>query len=357
MNYNLNMNKPAKKAIVAVSGGVDSSVSAYLLKKKGYEVIGVFMKLEGDQVESERSARAVCSHLGIRFYPVNLHDKFREEVVDYFLESYKAGITPNPCVKCNKVIKFGELIRIADELGAEYLATGHYVRIKETDGKFFLYRGSDPNKDQSYFLYNMNQPILERLIFPVGEQEKSEIRKIADKAGMPYLKGESQDVCFLNKDGREVEHNEYLKKYLELSPGPIKTLGNEIVGEHQGLPLYTIGQRKGIEIGGVGPFYVVRADYETNTLYVVNDGNDPALYSDKLKIKNSNWINGSEPKMPFECEVVIRYRHKPVSCLVTAGPSQDEYLVELKKAERAITLGQSAVFYDGDQVLGGGVII
>jgi tRNA-specific 2-thiouridylase len=350
------MYKNTKKIVVAVSGGVDSSVSAYLLKQAGYDVTGVFMKLDGDQAESERAARTVCQQLGIKFYPVNLHDKFKLEVIDYFLSVYQNGRTPNPCVRCNKLIKFGELLRVADELKADFLATGHYVRVEEKQGIFSLHRGVDMAKDQSYFLYNMTQDILKRLIFPVGKFEKAEIKKIAEEDGIPHLKKESQDVCFLNQDGKEIEHNEYLKKYLQLKSGPILTLAGEKVGEHQGLPLYTIGQRKGIDIGGIGPFYVARADYENNVLYVTNDANDPALYAENLLTENTNWVSGIEPSEPFECEAVIRYHHQPVKC--TVGPSRKagEYMVELKKAERAITSGQSCVFYLGDEVIGGGII-
>ncbi len=356
------------KAVIAISGGVDSSAAAFLLQKRGLEVIGMFMKLGVDQNNNEATARRVCQKLGIRFYPVNFASQFKKEVIDYFLDSYAQGLTPNPCVKCNKIIKFGFLLEQVREIGADFLATGHYVKnakCKMQNAKFIykLYRGKDKDKDQSYFLYNLTQEQLARVLFPLGDYTKAEVKKIADKAGLPYLKKESQDVCFLAGDTirqAQARHNDFLKKHLNLKFGKIKTIDGKIVGEHQGLPFYTIGQRRGVEIGGVGPFYVARCDYKTNTLYVVSDRDDPVLYSDKLIAKNVNWIVGKEPNLPLQCEAVIRYRHKPVKCVVYKPPSgfkSHSVAVKFTKPQRAITLGQSVVFYKGDEVLGGGVII
>src|SRR3989339_113080 len=370
------------RVVVAMSGGVDSSVAAFLLQKEGYSVTGIFMRLGFPNDKSEAAARQVCQKLGIKFYPVNLAARFRQEVIDYFLKSYKEGITPNPCVRCNRLIKFGELLRIADELGADYLATGHYVGLSIADlrlpndrsgNKHRLCRGKDKNKDQSYFLYSLTQAQLRRILFPLGDYTKDEIREIAARAGLPHLKGESQDVCFLNQDGKILEHNEYLKKYLKMEPGPIVLaseppsvsplrkggglLGREI-GKHQGLPLYTIGQRKGVEIGGTGPFYVSGTDYKTNTLYVVKDADDSALYRDNFIAGEVNWTLGQEPAMPLKCEAVIRYRHKAVKCEVRSGKTGSGKIHEVKLSEpqRAVTPGQSVVFYKGDEVLGGGII-
>lgn len=356
------MNKLNKKAVIAVSGGVDSAVAGLLLKRAGYSIIGIFMRLIAGKEDSETAARRICDKLGAKFYPVNFVRQFRKEIINYFTESYRQGITPNPCVRCNKLIKFKELLRITDELGADYLATGHYIRkipnhksqitnkYKKQNTKYELLRGVDANKDQSYFLYNLMQEQLKRLIFPLGEYTKAEVKKIAERANLPYLKKESQDICFLRGD-----HNDFLRDKIKLVSGPIKTMDEKIVGEHQGLPLYTIGQRKGIEIGGIGPFYAAKTDYKTNTLYVVSDQNDPILYQDEFTVKEANWINGAEPAMPFKCETVIRYRHKPVECAITVKNSS-EYVVKLKEPQRAITPGQSAVFYYGNELLGGGII-
>ena len=386
------MRKKKKKAVIAISGGVDSSAAAFLLQKQGYDVMGMFMRLGVvGQQENEAMARRVCQKLNIKFYPINFIAKFKKEIIDYFVDNYAQGLTPNPCVKCNQIIKFGSLLAQAKKIGADYLATGHYSRNVEriTHNAKLVYKlfcGKDENKDQSYFLYNLTQEQLACVLFSLGDYTKTQVKKITDKAGLPYLKKESQDVCFLAGD-----HNDFLKKRLNLKSGPIITLtakplsrdnrsgrgvarfdarrGGEgrVIGEHQGLPLYTIGQRRGVEIGGIGPFYVARCDYKTNTLYVVKDGDDPALYSDKLIAENVNWIVGIEPKLPLQCEAVIRYRHKPVECIVETGQcpvqskkkqdNKNKYLVVFTKPQRAITPGQSVVFYQGDEVLGGGIII
>ena len=365
------------KVVIAISGGLDSSAAAFLLQKRGLEVIGMFMKLGIDQNNSEATARRACQKLGIRFYPVNFASQFKKEVIDYFLDSYAQGLTPNPCVKCNQIIKFGFLLAQAKKIGADFLATGHYVKNTKTQKHkntktklvYKLFRGKDKNKDQSYFLYNLTQEQLARVLFPLGDYTKAEVKKIADKAKLPYLVKESQDVCFLTGDTirqAQARHNDFLKKHLNLKFGKIKTLDGKKVGEHQGLPLYTIGQRRGVEIGGIGPFYVARCDYKTNTLYVVSDRDDPVLYSDELIAENVNWIVGREPALPLRCEAVIRYRHKPVECIIEIGdyPAQlkkkqdnnHKYLIKFKKPQRAITPGQSVVFYHCDEVLGGGVI-
>jgi tRNA-uridine 2-sulfurtransferase len=347
--------KENNKMIVAMSGGLDSSIAALMMKKEGYDLTGIFMRLNDSYEEAERAARLVCRQIGIKFYPVDLSHKFKSEIVDYFLDSYASGLTPNPCVKCNLKIKFKELIRVADELGAYWLATGHYVKKEHRNKSFHLYRPSDNEKDQTYFLYNLNQDILKRVKFPLFESRKSEIKKMAEKVKLPYLKKESQDICFLSKEGKMIDHNEFLQKKLKFTEGDIKLLSGKIIGRHKGLPLYTIGQRRGIDIGGTGPYYAVKMDYEKNELIVTNDPEDPALYSKTLKLKNINWISGMAPKMPFECESVIRYRHKPVKSEVfNMG---DHFEVKFKSPQRAAASGQSAVFYDNDELLGGGIII
>jgi tRNA-specific 2-thiouridylase len=346
-----------KKVIVAISGGVDSSVSAFLLKKEGYEVIGVYMRLKNENPEAERSARAVSDMLKIKFYPINLKNKFNDKIIKYFLEAYNSGLTPNPCVKCNRLIKFGELLRLKDELKADYLATGHYVRnIKYRKGLkvyFKLKKGIDETKDQSYFLYHLNQKKLKSILFPLGDYKKSQVKKMADKEKLPFLVSESQDICFLEDD-----HNIFLKKNLKLKKGKIKDLKGKVLGEHKGLALYTVGQRKGIEIGGTGPYYAVKFDYKTNTLFVSGDREDENLYKKECKIKDINWVSGITPKMPLSCEAVIRYRHKAVECQVKKiKESSNKLKVVFKEKQRAITPGQSLVLYKGDEVLGGGIIL
>ncbi len=358
-----------KKVIVAMSGGVDSSVAAYLLKQAGYEVTGIFLRLTAGQEKSEAAARAASRKLKIKFYPFSVFSRFQKEVVDYFLNSYASGLTPNPCIRCNQTIKFTSLLNLIDALGGDFVATGHYVHCrKEKDGRYHLYRGQDKKKDQSYFLYTLTQKQLARILFPLGELTKKQVEKIAFEKGLPRLEKESQDVCFLVSEGKAIAHNDFLKKHLKLKSGPIKTLTGEIVGEHQGLPLYTIGQRKGVEIGGCGPFYVAWADYQTNTLYVVDDHNHPALLRRQFRAGQVNWINGQEPNWPLKCQAVIRYRHQPVEAIVKpcldsknkggeAGKSAfRDCLVEFRQPQRAVTPGQSVVFYQNNKVLGGGII-
>jgi len=349
-----------KKVVVAISGGVDSAVAALLLKKQGFEVFGVFMRLGENSVSAEQAARAVCRKLGIKFFPVNVSGKFEKEVIGYFIESYKKGLTPNPCVKCNKLIKFGELLRITKELGADYLATGHYIRkLKVESGKFKvvkykLFKGRDEGKDQSYFLYNLTQEQLKRILFPLGDFKKDEIKRIAKEAKIPNQPSESQDICFLVKDRIILDHNEFLKNHIKSKPGKIKTLDGKTVGEHKGLPFYTVGQRKGIEIGGIGPFYAVRMDYDKNILFVTNYPDDPELSKVVLIARDVNWISGAAPKMPLACQATIRYRSKAEDCAVTQ--ENGEYKVKFKKPQRAVTAGQSVVFYKNNELLGGGLI-
>ena len=343
-----------KKVLVAISGGVDSGVSALLLQKQDFEVLGAHMRLNKNYEKSERAARQVCRDLGIKFYPINLSAKFKKEVIDYFISGYKRGITPNPCVRCNYLIKFKELLRIKNELKADFLATGHYARIIKEGNNFNLLRGKDKNKDQSYFLYNLKQEWLKEILFPLGDLTKTQVKKQAKKMNLPSLNFESQDICFLIDEGKIIEHNEYLKKHLKKNPGLIMTLDKKTIGKHQGLYFYTIGQRKGIEIGGTGPYYAASKDYRKNILYAVDNANDPALFSDNFLIKGVNWLD-AKIKFPLRAEVVIRYRHEAAECEIF-NKKNKQYQVKLKKSERAITPGQSAVFYHGEKVLGGGVI-
>lgn len=330
-----------------MSGGVDSSVAAALLKEQGHDLIGIFMHFWSEEnvskdnvnnkccsVESFNDARRVAQKLGFPIYTINLDKPFKEKVVDDFIAGYQCGLTPNPCVNCNKYIKFDLLLKKADELGYDFIAKGHYAEVQSSklkvkrNNKYQLFRPKDLNKDQTYFLYTLTQEKLARIIFPLSNLTKPEVRELAKKYELDVAeKHESQEICFIP----EKSHNEFLKRHLKLIPGKIKTLNGEIVGEHQGLPLYTIGQRKGVEIGGIGPFYVASLDYSTNTLHVVSDGEDKSIYGERLLVKEVNWLSGVEPKLPLKCEAVIRYRHKPVGCVITkAPPDKGGWGVELR---------------------------
>lgn len=353
-----------KKVLVAISGGVDSAVAAKLLIEKGYDVSGIFLnfwKESGKEtsenkccsLEAQLDAKKVCLFLGIPFYTFNFSRKFKKDVVDNFLSEYQVGNTPNPCVVCNKKIKIGGLLEYAKSLGFDFLATGHYVRIKKNQNSFYLLRGLDENKDQSYFLYTLKQSQLKKLLFPLGNLKKPEVRRIASKDDLPVAsKSESQEICFIS--GKR--HNDFLKKYLKLKPGKIKLWpGNLVIGEHQGLPLYTIGQRRGIDIGGTGPYYAASFDYKNNDLYVVKNFDDPILYGKEMLVKDFYWVNKKNLKFPLKTKVVIRYRHKAVTCTVESAKNKMLRVIFFRR-QRAITPGQSAVFYSGNKVLGGGII-
>lgn len=359
-----------KKILIAMSGGVDSSVAAKILKDQGHDVAGIFLHFWKEEfqgkilenkccsTESLKDAREVAQKLDIPFYTLNFSEVFKKKIVDYFLEEYRCGRTPNPCVKCNKTVKLGKLIKEAKKFGFDCVASGHYAKVKEKNGVFRLYRGKDATKDQSYFLHQLSQEDLKNLIFPLADYTKEEVRKIAKKSGFKVAeKKDSTEVCFIS--GKD--HNKFLKRNLSLKPGPIKILNSKsrneerIIGMHSGLPLYTIGQRKGIEIGGTGPYYVAKKNHETNTLFVVKKYERSSLYKNSFCIKNISWISGKEPEFPFSCQTVIRYQHSPVSSIIS---KKGKNILEVKTKEslRAITPGQSAVFYRKNEVIGGGII-
>jgi tRNA-specific 2-thiouridylase len=358
----LTLKSKKKKILVAMSGGVDSSVAAQLLVNQGHQVAGVFLRFWKDpqassteenkccSLQSFLDAKAVCGKIGIPLYSFDFSDPFKKEVVDYFLDSYAKGETPNPCIRCNRKIKLGRLLEMMAGLNFEYLATGHYAIIKHGRTRSKLYRAKDNTKDQSYFLYSFNQEKLKKLLFPLGNLKKTEVRKLAAKFGLPTAsKQESQDICFLSG-----AHQDFLKRHLTLQPGPIKILDtNELIGEHQGLPLYTIGQRKGIEVGGIGPFYAAKLDYKSNTLFVVKDWNGELLYRFECLVNDLIWCEEA-PSKSFSCSAVIRYGHPAEACFVEI--SKKTVLVKFKKAQRAVTPGQSIVFYQKTRVLGGGII-
>ncbi len=357
-----------------MSGGVDSSVAAALLKEQGYDVVGVFMKFwkEGKSAEnrccsqeSEKLARQVAKKLDTPFYALNVEKEFKKKIVDYFLKEYKAGRTPNPCVVCNKEIKFGFLIKKALKMGAGYVATGHYARLRNTKKyeytkmsrtthsyirKKFVFRSiiqaKDKNKDQSYFLWQLNQEQLKHILFPVGNYTKLQVRALAEKFNLPTAKTpESQEVCFIKN-----ETNEFLKKYLKTKSGKIVDANGKVLGEHQGLWFYTIGQRKGIGLSG-GPYFVVRKDFKNNNLIVSKNQKD--LENKKLIAKNVNWILPQQ--LPTSAEIKIRYKSSLAKAKILAYKNKRVKIV-FQKPQKAITSGQSAVFYKGPELLGGGVI-
>ncbi len=352
-----------KRVLVAMSGGVDSSVAAKMLLDQGYSVTGVFLHFwkEGGatmaenkccSMEALNDARRVAKEIGIELYTLDFRSAFKLAVVDNFLSEYQKGRTPNPCVLCNKKVKIGRLLKSALAMKFDYVASGHYLKIKKVGNKYRLYRAVDKNKDQSYFLYTFDQKELSHLLFPLANYKKPRVRELAKKWNLPVAeKSESQEICFI--PGKH--HNDFLKKYISLHPGDIKLMDGTVLGKHQGLSLYTIGQRRGIEIGGTGPYYAAKFDWKNNILYVVKDFDDPIFYKDNLSAKKVNWISGREPKLPFACSAVIRYRHPAVKCTIVSKNSRG-YKVVFNKPQRAITPGQSIVFYQGQEVLGGGII-
>lgn len=351
------------KVVVAMSGGVDSSVAAALLKEQGYEVIGMMMRLwsEPGKEESNRcctpdsmaQARRVAAKLEIPFYVVDAKDVFHSTVVQYFLDGYARGETPNPCLACNRQIRWTFLLDHALALGAEYMATGHYARVhNDESGRRNLLRALDRNKDQSYVLHVLNQDKMKHALFPVGEYTKPEIRAIAEKHGLPTAsRKDSQDLCFL---AGEDYRNFLLRNAAEtLRPGEIVTQDGRTLGEHNGLANYTIGQRKGLGVASPVPLYVLRKHAVTNTLVV---GTQDELGSYELTARDVNWLSGEVPGEPFRAEVKIRYTAREAWATVTPL-SGGQATVQFDGPQRDITAGQAAVFFHEDVVLGGGIIV
>ncbi|MGD8526413.1 MAG: tRNA 2-thiouridine(34) synthase MnmA [Thioalkalispiraceae bacterium] len=351
--------------IVGVSGGVDSSVAALLLKQQGYQVSGVFMKnWEGDDTETHcaaeddlADAKAVCEELGISLQGVNFSDQYWDRVFEYFLQEYKAGRTPNPDILCNKEIKFKAFLDYAIDQGADFIATGHYARISQQDGEYFLLRGKDENKDQTYFLYTLGQKQLAHSLFPVGELDKQEVRKLAEQQQLvTYNKKDSTGICFIG----ERNFKDFLQRYLPAQPGEIQTADGKLLGRHDGLMYYTLGQRQGLGIGGIKGYegavwYVAEKDLINNVLIVVNGHDDPLLYHQQLIASQLHWVSGSPPSLPCQCSAKTRYRQKDAPCSIESIQNGRCH-VRFKEPQWAITPGQSVVFYDGDKCLGGGII-
>ncbi|WP_252180030.1 tRNA 2-thiouridine(34) synthase MnmA [Endozoicomonas sp. 4G] len=353
------------RVIVGMSGGVDSSVSALLLKQQGYQVEGLFMKNweEDDGTEyctamtDLEDAQAVCDKIGIKLHKANFAAEYWDNVFEHFLQEYKAGRTPNPDILCNKEIKFKAFLDYAQVLAADYIAMGHYARRDYVNDQACLKKGLDPNKDQSYFLHQVGAAQLAKTLFPVGEIEKPEVRRIAEAHNLiTHNKKDSTGICFIG----ERRFRDFLKQYLPAQPGAIVTVQGETIGEHSGLMYHTIGQRQGLGIGGLkgaseSPWYVVEKDLNNNQLVVAQGNNHPMLFSQALTASELFWISGSAPELPARLTAKIRYRQQDQACHLKQTVD-GRYLVLFEEPQRAVTPGQSVVFYQNDICLGGGVI-
>ncbi|MBK7542187.1 MAG: tRNA 2-thiouridine(34) synthase MnmA [Candidatus Competibacteraceae bacterium] len=356
---------PTSRIVVGLSGGVDSSVAALLLVEQGFEVHGVFMKNWEDSYETGycsaaedlEDARSVCETLGIPLHQVNFTADYQERVFSYFLTEYRSGRTPNPDTLCNTEIKFKAFLDHARRLGADRIATGHYARNPLRDGRRPLLKGRDPGKDQSYFLYGLNQTQLASALFPVGELSKQEVRARAAAAGfVTHAKKDSTGICFIG----ERPFRNFLSRYLPAQPGPIRSIAGEWLGEHGGLGFHTIGQRQGLGIGGRRngsgePWYVADKDLAQNTLLVAQGRDHPALFHRRLRASQPHWIAGVAPEAPLPCQAKIRYRQADQPCCLEAVDDSG-LRVRFERPQRAITPGQAVVFYRGDECLGGGII-
>jgi len=349
------------KIVVGISGGVDSAVAALLLKRQGHDVTGVFMKnWEEDDTathcsaaEDLAAAQAACERIDIPLRTVNFASEYWDRVFKYFLDEHRAGRTPNPDVLCNKEIKFSAFLDHARDLGADAIATGHYARIEKANGTDYLCKARDTEKDQSYFLYLIDQTALTHAQFPIGDLTKAEVRELARDAGLPNAeRRDSTGICFIG----ERDFKSFLAHYLPAQPGEIRSVDGARVGQHDGLMYYTIGQRHGMGLGGPGDaWYVVAKDLANNTLVVAQGGDHPALYSEGLEAKDLHWISGV-PTTPFNCSAKTRYHQPDQRCTVQMN-SEGMAQVVFEQPQRAITPGQSVVFYAGERCLGGGLIV
>ena len=355
--------KPAK-ILAGMSGGVDSSVSALLLQQQGYQVEGLFMKNWDEDDGSEyctaredlADAQQVAGRLGIPLHCANFAAEYWDNVFEHFLREYRAGRTPNPDVLCNREIKFKVFLEYALALGADYIATGHYVRGGHGQVGGALLKGLDRNKEQSYFLHSVSCKELEKCLFPVGELEKTEVRELARRQRLPtHDKKDSTGICFIG----ERRFKDFLQQYLPAQPGPIRSLDGALLGQHQGLMYHTIGQRQGLGIGGMAgraeaPWYVAGKNLQDNELIVVQGNQHAALYKSTLLTTDIHWVSGSEPELPLLCAAKIRYRQPDQTC--TLHRDGQAYRVDFEAPQRAIAPGQSVVLYQGEVCLGGGVI-
>ena len=353
--------------MVAVSGGVDSAVALMRLVEAGVPVQAMFMKNweEDDRAghcaaaEDLADAQRVCDRLGVPLHAVNCSDAYWDNVFVQFIRDIESGMTPNPDVMCNREVKFTTFIEHARRLGAERVATGHYARIERTTGGARLLKGADPGKDQSYFLHSLDQPRLARAVFPLGELRKHTVRTMARRAGLaPHDKPDSTGICFVG----ERQFAPFLARFIDEAPGPIETEDGTRIGEHRGLAFFTIGQRRGLGIGGrsggaQAPWYVAAKDHARNALIVVQGHDHPALLSCRLRVRDMHWIAGHAPPLPLSCGAKIRYRQTDQACVARPDEHGESTLeLDFERPQWAATPGQYAVLYDGDECLGGGVI-
>jgi tRNA-specific 2-thiouridylase len=355
------MSHKGKRVVVAMSGGVDSSMAAAILKRDGYEVIGITMRLWSEDdgslsatgrrccsVEAVADARRVSQILDIPFYVLNLEAQFRRHVVDYFCEEYRKGRTPNPCIACNKRIKFDLLLNRALRLGADYLATGHHARIEKRHNEYLLLKATDAAKDQSYVLYNLGQKQLEHLLFPMGSYDKKQIRNLAREIGLPvWDKRESQEICFIT----EGDYRDFLARRGLNQPGEIVDTEGRVLGKHLGIGFYTVGQRRGLRLASRKPLFVVALDPVANRVII---GSEERLFRNELYAGDVSYVSGRPPFYPVRIAAKIRYRSPEATAMLY--PEGERARVVFESPQRAITPGQAVVFYDGEVVLGGGII-
>lgn len=355
------MDNSKTRVVVGMSGGVDSSVTAYLLKEQGYDVIGIFMKNWDDTdefgmctaTEDYEDVIRVANQIGIPYYAVNFEKEYWDKVFTYFLDEYKLGRTPNPDVMCNKEIKFKAFLEHAESLGADFVATGHYARVETLDNEVKMLRGVDRNKDQTYFLNQLSQAQISKVMFPLGGMEKPEVRRIAEEAGLATAgKKDSTGICFIG----ERNFKQFLSEYLPAQPGDMKTLDGKVMGKHDGLMYHTIGQRHGLGIGGDGdPWFVVGKDLANNVLFVEQGFHHDSLYSDSLVATDMSFVSDRPVEAVFHCTAKFRYRQEDVGVTVHLLDGNKANVV-FDEPARAVTPGQALVLYDGDVCLGGGTI-
>jgi len=340
---------PKGKVAVALSGGVDSSAAALLLKESAYEVMGIHMRL-WDSPHSEyhaHRAENICRILDIPYHQVELQEEFESCVVDYFCREYQQGRTPNPCVACNQYIKFGLLLDKALSLGTDYLATGHYARVEHSSDRHRLLKAADTRKDQSYFLYTLTQEKLGHVLFPLGGHSKDEVKQMAKQAGLPATTRSSQDICFISQKN----YGYFLNQRFPSTPGDIVDTRGRKLGQHRGIVFYTIGQRHGLGLASDRPLYIISIEPESNRIVL---GQEKELYSQKLTAQKLNWISGKAPREPITAKAKIRYKSKETEAVLFFR--NDAVEVHFAQPQKAVTPGQAIVFYNKGEVLGGGII-